>query len=209
MFDYSLVHWVAFLSAAVLLNLAPGPDMAFIVGHTMRGGKRAGFVAMAGIWTGAMGHVILAAAGLTAIVATSAVVFGVVKWVGAGYLIWMGISALRSSGGMPMAQVQARPMGTIFRQGIWVALLNPKVAIFFLAFLPQFVVDGQGPVWAQLALHGGLIILVAGLVEPPLILLGGWLSGALRRSPRLGQWMDRVLGMVLISLGLRLALEKQ
>lgn len=209
MFDYSLIHWATFLSAAVLLNLAPGPDMAFIVGHTMRGGKRAGFVAMAGIWAGAMGHVVMAAVGLTAIVASSAIVFSVVKWLGAGYLIWMGISALRSSGGGMATEVQARPLRAVFRQGIWVALLNPKVAIFFLAFLPQFVVDGQGPVWAQLALHGGLIILVAGLVEPPLILLGGWISAGMRRNPRLGQWMDRALGVVLVSLGLKLALERQ
>ncbi len=82
MFDYSLVHWSTFLSAAVLLNLSPGPDMAFILGQTARGGARAGFAAMLGIWTGAFGHVIMAAAGLSVILATSAVAFSIVKWAG-------------------------------------------------------------------------------------------------------------------------------
>lgn len=210
MFDYSLLHWTTFLSAAILLNLAPGPDIAFILGQTARGGRRAGFAAMFGIWTGAFGHVLLAAAGLSAILATSAVAFSVVKWAGAAYLIWLGIAALRAGGGSFVSDSQTggvtRP---VFRQGVVVALLNPKVAIFFLAFLPQFVVAGAGPVWAQLFLHGSLIIVVAALIEPPLVLAGEKLINHLRHAPRFGLWLDRSLGALFIALGVRLALQER
>lgn len=211
MFDYSLLHWGTFLTAAVILNLAPGPDIAFILGQTVRGGRKSGFAAMAGIWSGAFVHVLMAAAGLSAILATSALVFSLVKWAGAAYLIWLGIKALRSDGsGYVSSQGPASPhLAPIFKQGLIVALLNPKVAIFFLAFLPQFVVAGAGPVWAQLFLHGSLIIVVAAFVEPPLILAGEKLTNRLRNSPRFGLWLDRSLGAVFIALGVRLALEQR
>jgi len=211
MFDYSLLHWATFIIAAVLLNLSPGPDIAFILGQTVRGGRKSGFAALFGIWAGAFVHVLMAAAGLSAILATSAVAFSVVKWAGAAYLIWLGIQALRSDGGSFVSEDVGRSadMFPIFRQGVVVALLNPKVAIFFLAFLPQFVVAGAGPVWAQLFLHGSLIIVVAAFIEPPLVIAGEKLTGKLRNNPRLGLWMDRSLGTVFVALGVRLALEER
>ena len=211
MFDYTLLHWTGFLSAAIVLNLAPGPDIAFILGQTVRGGRKTGFAAMAGIWTGAFGHVLMAAAGLSAILATSAMAFSVVKWVGAGYLIWLGIQALRSDGSGFIAEgiKGSAKLMPIYRQGVVVALLNPKVAIFFLAFLPQFVTPDAGPVWAQLFLHGSLIIVVAAFIEPPLILAGEKLTNKLRSSPKFGLWLDRSLGAILVALGLRLAMEQR
>ncbi len=211
MFDYSLLHWTTFLTAAVLLNLSPGPDIAFILGQTVKGGRKSGFAAMFGIWTGAFGHVLMAAAGLSVVLATSAVAFSVVKWAGAAYLVWLGIQALRSDGGKFVAEgvrtdTRALP---IYKQGVMVGLLNPKVAIFFLAFLPQFVVAGAGPVPAQLFLHGLLIIVVAGFIEPPLVMAGEKLTGKLRANPRIGLWMDRSLGAIFVALGIRLAMEKQ
>ncbi|MBV1926162.1 MAG: LysE family translocator [Rhodobacteraceae bacterium] len=211
MFDYSFLHWTTFLTTAVLLNLSPGPDIAFILSQTVRGGRQAGFAAMAGIWTGAFVHVLLAAVGLSAILATSAVAFSAVKWAGAAYLIWLGIAALRSKGGSYGAEVgkTANSPLIVLRQGIVVSLLNPKVAIFFLAFLPQFVVPGAGPTWAQLFLHGILIIAVAALIEPPLVLLGERLTTKLRNNPSVGLWMDRTLGTIFVALGIRLALEQR
>lgn len=211
MFDYSILHWTTFIAAAVLLNLSPGPDIAFILSQTVRGGRQAGFSAMAGIWIGAFIHVLLAAIGLSAILATSAVAFSIVKWAGAAYLIWLGISALRSKGGSygaDSAKIAKSPF-TILKQGVMVSLLNPKVAIFFLAFLPQFVVPGSGPSWAQLLFHGILIIVVAALIEPPLILLGARLTANLRSNPKVGLWMGRTLGAVFVALGIRLALEQR
>lgn len=209
MFDYSLLHWTAFLGAAVLLNLSPGPDIAFILGKTAQGGVRAGFAAMFGIWTGAFVHVLMAAVGLSALLVASATAYAVVKWAGAAYLIWLGISALRSNGGSYVAGGSGAPPAprAIFRQGVLVAVLNPKVAVFFLAFLPQFVVAGAGPVPAQLALHGVLIIAVAALIEPVIVLLGDRLISGLRGHPAFGKWMDRTLGGLLVGLGVSLAVS--
>lgn len=212
MFDYTLLHWGTFLLTALLLNLSPGPDIAFILGHTLRGGRRSGFAALSGIWCGAAIHVVLAAAGLSAIVMTSAVAFSVVKWVGVAYLMYLGVRALMSSGG-GMAMASSRPDAlaavTIWRQGLMVSVLNPKVAIFFLALLPQFVVAGAGPVWAQLALHGVVIIAVAALVEPPLILVADRLARGLTARPEINRWLDRTLGGIFVALGIRLALEQR
>lgn len=207
LFDYSWAHWATFLTAAFLLNLSPGPDMAFILGQTARGGTKAGFSAMFGIWSGAFVHVIFAALGLSAILATSATAFSVVKWVGAAYLIWLGIQALRSKGGIHASTEGASPksLARVYQQGVLIDVLNPKVAIFFLAFLPQFVEPGAGPVSAQLFLHGTLIIAVAALVEPPLIILGGRLTDYLSRNAQVSRWMDRGLGALFVGLGIKLA----
>jgi threonine/homoserine/homoserine lactone efflux protein len=211
MFEYSLAHWLAFFTAAVLLNLSPGPDMAFILGQTIRGGKRTGFLAMFGIWTGAFIHVVLAAAGLSAILAASAIAFGIVKWLGVIYLVWLGIQALRSNDTFSINNFDS-PLAnglSVFKQGVFVATLNPKVAVFFLAFLPQFVVVGAGSPSMQLFLHGILIIAVAGLVEPPLIFAGSKLTNMLKKNTRIGVWLDKALGSLFIALGIRLALSER
>lgn len=207
MFDYSLAHWATFLTAAVLLNISPGPDIAFILGQTAKKGVKAGFMAMFGIWTGAFIHVVLAALGLSAVLATSAIAFATVKWIGAAYLIWLGIQAWRSKGTHLSIKEKetSQRLIKIFKQGVLVAVLNPKVAIFFLAFLPQFVEVGADPVSAQLFLHGFLIIVVAAFVEPPLILIGGKLTGYLSNNVRVSQWMNRGLGTLFIGLGIKLA----
>ncbi len=211
MFDYSLAHWSTFFIAAVLLNLSPGPDIAFILAQTARNGLRTGFSAMFGIWSGAFFHVLLAAFGLSAILAASAVAFTLVKWVGAVYLIWLGIQAFRSGGASYTygTDVKKSSNKRVFQQGILVAILNPKVAIFFLAFLPQFVVTGAGPASAQLFLHGSLIIVVAAFIEPPLVILGAKLTKYLSNTSAVAAWMDRSLGTLFIGLGIRLALSER
>lgn len=207
MFDYTLIHWATFLAAAVLLNLSPGPDIAFILGQTLRNGRRHGVAAMMGIWTGAALHVVMAAVGLSAILATSALAFSIVKWVGAAYLIWIGIKMLLSRGDSFISNEDDshQRLLSIYWQGALVSALNPKVAVFFLAFLPQFVVEGAGPASAQLLLHGTLIIVVAACIEPPLVLLGSKLGAFLRQNRRVGLWMDRGLGALFVALGARLA----
>ncbi|MEZ5594155.1 MAG: LysE family translocator [Gammaproteobacteria bacterium] len=211
MFEYTLVHWGTFLTAAVLLNLSPGPDFAFILAQTARHGRRSGFAAMFGIWTGAFLHVLLAALGLSAILATSATAFVIVKWIGAAYLIWLGWQALRSRGASyaPAAGTTKPGNIKIFRQGVLVSALNPKVAVFFLAFLPQFVEEGAGPAGAQLFLHGFLIIVIAAFIEPPLVILGARLTRYLNQNPRIATRLDRGLGALFIGLGVRLALSEK
>lgn len=207
MFDYSLTHWATFFTAAILLNLSPGPDMAFILGQTAKRGIRSGFAAMFGIWSGALVHVVFAALGLSAVLAASAIGFSAVKWMGAIYLIWLGIQALRSHGAILSVdgQVAQKGLAHVFRQGVLVAVLNPKVAVFFLAFLPQFTEVGAGPISAQLFLHGFLVIVAAAFIEPPLILIGGKLTACLGHSNKLSRWMDRGLGALFIGLGVKLA----
>lgn len=210
MFEYTAIHWTTFISAAVLLNLSPGPDMAFILGQTVSNGRQGGFAAMFGIWTGALIHVLMAAIGLSAILATSAIAFSIIKSIGAAYLVWLGIQALLARDGSFLSDGQPRKttLRSIYRQGVLVASLNPKVAIFFLAFLPQFVMEGAGPVSAQLFLHGILIIVVAALIEPPLVVAGATLISKLKSNKKIGRWMDKSLGALFIFLGIRLAFSE-
>lgn len=205
--NYSAAHWATFFSAAFLLNLCPGPDMAFILGQTAKGGVKSGFSAMFGIWTGALFHVTFAALGLSAVIAASAIAFSSIKWIGAFYLVWIGIQAIKSRG--ETLNVNNEPalqnFRKIFKQGMFVSILNPKVAVFFLAFLPQFVEAGAGPAGIQLFVHGFLIIAVAAVVEPPLVLAGGKLTGYLSGNARISGLMDKGLGVLFIWLGIKLA----
>jgi threonine/homoserine/homoserine lactone efflux protein len=127
---HAFLHWTTFLSAVILLNLSPSPDIAFILSQSARRGHRIGFAGLFGIWSGAFVHVVMAAAGLSAILATSAEAFTVVKWTGGLYLIWLGIQALRSQGRgfTPEQGGQTAGAGAVYRQGVLVAALNPKVA---------------------------------------------------------------------------------
>lgn len=207
MFEYSAAHWATFLSSSVLLNLSPGPDIAFILEQTLRKGRRHGFAAMLGIWTGAAFHVAMVGVGLSAILATSVLAFSVVKWVGAAYLIYLGIRMLLSRGGsfLPGEGGSHQRLYSTYGQGILVSVLNPKVAVFFLAFLPQFIVEGAGPASAQLFLHGALIIVVAAFIEPPLVMVGSKLGVFLRKNQRASLCIDRTLGALFVVLGVRLA----
>lgn len=206
-FDYSAAHWATFFTAAFLLNLCPGPDMAFILGQTAKGGVKSGFSAMFGIWTGALFHVSFAAMGLSAVIATSAIAFSSIKWIGALYLVWLGIQAIKSKGEIINVKDKTplKNLKIIFKQGMFVSIFNPKVAIFFLAFLPQFVEADAGPASAQLFLHGFLIIVVAAFVEPPLIFAGSRLTNYLTANTKISKWMDKGLGALFIGLGIKLA----
>ena len=208
MFDYSLTHWLTFFTAAILLTLSPGPDIAFILAQCAKRGRQAGFLAMYGIWTGAFFHVFLAAFGLSAILASSAIAFTLVKFTGAGYLIWLAVQSFRSQGVLSETKLPAKFSRNIFQQGMVVAALNPKTAIFFLSFLPQFVVAGAGSVGAQLFLHGSLVIAVAIFIEPPIIFAGAKLTNTISNNPQIGVWLDRGLGCLFVGLGLRLLIQE-
>jgi len=207
---YDLNHWLIFLTAALALNLSPGPDIAYIVSNTVARGKRHGFAASFGVCSGSVVHVLAAAFGLSAILAASALAFSAIKWVGAAYLIYLGLKALLSAGSQFAIDATSRRRSSafaIYRQGFMIDVLNPKVAVFFMAFLPQFANPALGHVPAQLVLHGALIIAVALVVEAGIVLIAARFTDALRRHPRIGLWLDRALGTVLIGLGLRLALQ--
>lgn len=206
------VHDLAlFMSAALLLNLTPGPDMLFVIGTGAARGRRAGVLAALGVGLGCGVHIALAAVGLTALLATSAFAFAVVKWAGAAYLVWTGIAMLRAR---PAAAAATPPPAgrAVFWQGALTNALNPKVALFFLAFLPQFVDAGAGSqAGAFIAL--GLLFTVSGTVVNVIVAL---LAGSLARSfagggagGRIGPWLQRAAGALFIGLGVRLALTER
>ena len=201
-----------FIAAGLLLNLTPGADLLYVATHAARGGRRAAVLAALGIGVGCLFHVALATVGLSAVLASSDLAYTVVKWVGAAYLVWMGLAMLRArppAGGAPAAIDPSR----IFWRGVLTNALNPKVALFFLAFLPQFISPGTA---AHQALAFGLLGLVFTVNGMLVTLAIGWLAGAAReryaqagRASALGRWLQRAAGVMFIGLGIRLAVSSR
>lgn len=209
---YDLQHWLLFFSAAFAINISPGPDVVYIVSNTMAHGRRIGFASSFGVCAGALVHVFAAALGISVILVTSATAFTVVKWTGAGYLVYLGIKTLVSAGQAfaPASGKSPYPSFFVaFRRGMMIDILNPKVAVFFMAFLPQFVDPALGFVSVQLCLLGVLVIVVAIAVEAVYVLGASNLTDSLRGNPGIGRWLDRLLGGILIGLGLRLAFQER
>ncbi|GAA0582065.1 LysE family translocator [Craurococcus roseus] len=202
---------LAYLAACAVLILTPGPDMLFVIAQTLRGGAARGWAAALGIFVGTFGHVALAAIGLAAVLAASPGLFLAVRVAGAAYLIWLGVNclraALRTDGGAaaPDTAVGGAPLGrgAAFRQGMATNLLNPKVALFFLAFLPQFVAPDRAPAWLQMLLLGPLLPLFALPFFGALIAAAGRAASALARVRR---WLDAAAGAVFVGLGVRVLL---
>ncbi|MEO1592685.1 MAG: LysE family translocator [Cyanobacteria bacterium J06632_22] len=204
-------YWLIFFSAAFALNLAPGPDLVYILSRTIAQGQKIGLASSLGVCSGALVHVVAAALGLSAILATSAMAFTIVKYMGAAYLFYLGLQALRSKGSrFSLEPEQTLPVSAwaAFRQGMLVDVLNPKVAVFFMAFLPQFVRAEAGPATLQTLLLGMLVILVAILVESLFVLAAARVTHVFRNNQQLSVWLDRVLGSILIALGVRLVLSQ-
>ena len=204
------VHDLAlFLSAALLLNLTPGPDMLFVAGASAARGRRAGVLAALGVGLGCGVHIALAAVGLSALLATSALAFGVVKWLGAAYLVWTGLSMLRARPAAPAAAPATR---AVFWQGALTNALNPKVALFFLAFLPQFV-DAGAPQQAVAFVALGVLFTASGTVVNVIVALAaGNIAGALAAGGaggRDGPWLQRAAGALFIGLGVKLAFSSR
>lgn len=207
-----LTYWTMFFGAALALSLSPGPDLIYVVSRSIAQGTKVGMASAAGLWIGAFVHVLAVAFGLSAILTTSAEAFTLVKYVGAVYLAYLGVQAFRSPGtkfDLSSERVPKVTAAQAFRQGILVDLLNPKVAIFFMAFLPQFVRPGHGDASLQLIGLGALVIAVAIPIESCFVLAASRTTGFFRQHPQTSVWLDRVLGSILVSLGVRLALFEQ
>ena len=201
-----------FMLAGWVLNLTPGPDVLYVVSRTLRSGRRAGFIAVAGIITGCLVHVTLASLGLGMLLATSATLFTAIKWIGAAYLLWVGVRLLRNPGVPATLQdgVDAanHPAGTgwqVFAGGFLTNVLNPKVVLFFLAFLPQFIAPSVQNKTLAFALLG-IVFTFNGLPVNALYVLLADRMRTSRWAARGMQWLDRVAGVLFIGFGLRLAL---
>ena len=200
-----------FVVSGLLLNITPGPDTLYIVARTSTQGLRAGAVAALGIGAGTLVHITAAALGLSALLAASVTAFTVVKIAGAVYLVYVGAGLIRSSGNRSETALDVVPaaLRKVFVQGFLTNVLNPKVALFFLAFLPQFV-SADSPSKPLAFLFLGVVFNLNGTLWN---LFVAWSSarigGGLRRSAVFAKWFDRSVGSIFVLLGIRLALAKE
>jgi threonine/homoserine/homoserine lactone efflux protein len=191
-----------FVGAALLLLVVPGPSVLYIVTQSVSHGRRAGMASVAGITTGTLVHIAAATIGLSALLASSALAFDVVKYLGAAYLILVGLRRLAGLEQADHAEApRRRSLGRLYRQGIVVNTLNPKTALFFLAFLPQFVDSTRGAAWAQILLLGLLFAGLGFLSDGVWALVAGTLGERLRSSRRFPQVQRYVSGSVFVGLG--------
>lgn len=196
----------AFLVAAVLITATPGPDNLMVLGTGISKGRAQGMAFGLGCALGCLSHTVLAVVGISALIASSPLAFTALKIAGGLYLIWLGSQALRHAGRATAAAGQdgAASLGQQFARGLVANAINPKVVLFFLSFLPQFVVPAQGGVGWQVAGLGLAFTIQAAILFGFLGYFAGAIGGWLNRRPRAGTWLDRIAGVVFISLGLRL-----
>lgn len=197
-------HLAVFLAASLVLALTPGPAVLFIVARSMQGGRAAGLVSAAGIAIGSLIQVTLASFGLSALFFASATAYQVVRWLGAAYLVYLGIRTLtdRRPGAPSLPDRATERLRPVFRAGLFVNLLNPKTALFFLSFLPQFVVTDRGPAWAQTMAFGAIFIAIAACTDSLYALLSGSLRSLLSERGALkllGRWVS---GGIYLALGI-------
>jgi threonine/homoserine/homoserine lactone efflux protein len=196
-----------FALAVLAFAAIPGPAVFYIVTRSVSQGRRAGYVSAAGIAAGGLFHVAAATLGISALLASSATAFTVVKYFGAAYLVYLGVRSLRrEDDGDPVNPVLALPPRRVFRDGVVVAVLNPKTALFFLAFLPQFVEPGRGPVPMQLAVLGLVLVVIALASDISYALVSGSARNWLRNRRELLRRSRFLTGGVYITLGVTAAL---
>ena len=201
--------FLLFVAAGVLLNITPGPDMLYIIGRSSSQGWRAGAAAALGIGAGCVVHIVAAALGLSAILAASATAFTLLKIIGAAYLVYVGVSLIRSSPhGRRAIALAPSKLRTVFVQGFLTNVLNPKVALFFLAFLPQFI-DSDAPSKPLAFLFLGAVFNFNGTLWN---LLVAWsaarFTGGIERT-KLAAWFNRCIGGLFVYLGVRLVFARQ
>ncbi len=200
----------AFFTAALIFAAMPGPAMFYAAARTLAGGRRAGMMAALGIHLGGWVHVLAATLGLSALFHAVPPLFLAVKLAGAAYLVWLGIGMLRARAlDKPGPTLSIRSPAAAFRQSVAVEVLNPKTALFFLAFLPQFVdVGAAWPVWVQLLLLGTIVNVMFSLADLLAVIAAGAVARGLAQSRRAQMLLSRAGGVILIGLGLRLAINR-
>jgi threonine/homoserine/homoserine lactone efflux protein len=201
--------FATYLLACLVVVLAPGPDMMFVLGQTLAGGARRGWAAALGIYCGALVHILAAALGVAAILAAEPAFFAALRLAGGAYLVWLGIQSLHAAWkGAPVLQ-PAAAVRRVVLQGALTNITNPKVALFFLAFLPQFVSPGRAPEWLQMLLLGPILPLMS--VPFFALLIAGAATAATRlsRSARAARWLHGAAGTIFLGLGARLLLARR
>ena len=196
-----------FIVASALLTIAPGPDIIYVLTRGIAQGAKAGMAAALGFATGCIFHTVLAAVGIAALIRSSPIAFDVVRYAGAAYLVYIGIEALRHRSSFSVeASRDVKALATIYRQSVVGNILNPKVTLFFLAFLPQFVDAASGAIGWQMALLGAIFMVQTVVIFGAVAIFSGWIGDWVRRRPRMGERLNIFAGVTFIALGIRVAL---
>jgi len=201
---------LSFLLTAVLLTATPGPDNLMVLSMGISGGRRAGIAFGLGCAVGCLSHTVLAVVGVSALLVASPTAFMLLKWAGGAYLLWLGIQALKKAGTgqLPARAAANKSVRSLFLQGLIANAINPKVVLFFLSFLPQFVNETQGHVEWQLGLLGVLFSLQAAVLFGLLGYFSGAIGAWLSHRPVAGLWLDRAAGAIFVALGLRMVISR-
>jgi len=203
----SLELWISFFIATAIFAYMPGPAMLYATAQTISGGKRAGWLAALGIHIGGYVHVIAAAFGLAVLFQTIPILYTVLKFIGAAYLIWLGIQLCKSNSVNSGVSDKAQSKPSTFMNSVTVEILNPKTAVFFVAFLPQFTdISASFPIWLQLLIFGSIVNIMFSSADVICVVLSGYIHKLIERSRTGNRLMQRFGGGLLIGLGIHLAL---
>jgi len=205
-------YWLVFITAAIILNISPGPDMLYLVSKTISFGKRSGFATALGLGTGAIIHTLFVSLGISVIISQSIVVFTIIKYLGAIYLLYLGFQSL-TSGNIEHkdfdGKIKRESFFKSYIQAVIIDITNPKVAIFFIAFLPQFYRQNETSQFVQFMTLGFIIVLIGLIIESLIVLLSDKISQQLKEKEFIAKAFDKIFGGILIGLGLKLVFEKK
>jgi threonine/homoserine/homoserine lactone efflux protein len=206
----TLQQFIGFLLAAILITASPGPDNLMVLSMGISKGRRQGIAFGLGCALGCLSHTVLAVVGVSALIAASPTAFTLLKVCGGLYLIWLGVNALRSLGGAKVGAVKSdeTSLSKLFLKGVFANAINPKVVLFFLSFLPQFVIPANGNVGLQMALLGVTFTVQAAVLFGTLGYFSGAIGQWLNTKPKASAILDRVAGTVFVALGLRLIVNR-
>jgi threonine/homoserine/homoserine lactone efflux protein len=208
---FQIENFYLFLSVSILINLSPGPDMLYTAARSLSQGSKAGIFSALGIFAGCLFHIAAATVGLSALIAQSAFWFGLIKYAGAGYLVFLGLRSLLAGKETTkeLANLSFLPYNKVFLQGMITNLLNPKVAIFFLSFLPQFVNPASEHVKEQIIFLGLWFAVQGTLILIIIAMLTGYFSRLLKRNKNFWKWQEKFTGLILVGLGIRMLFVKK
>ena len=198
-------HFLLFVAAAVVLAITPGPGIFYVLARTLASGRREGIQSALGTFFGGLFHVFAAALGVSAVLAASAVAFHTVKYAGAAYLVWLGIRMIRTRNAEMPADAAVPRQGS-FRQGILTEALNPKTALFFLSFIPQFISAGRGHVFLQFIVLGAISVLLNTVADLVVVFMAAPLERKLKSNARFRRRQRVASGLGMIGLGAYVAL---
>jgi len=208
---FNIGNFYLFLTVSILINISPGPDMIYTAARSLSQGTKAGVLSALGIFTGCLVHITAATFGLSKIIEESVLIFSIIKYAGAAYLIYLGIRALvsKKKNESDIRSLPSMSNPKIFVQGMTTNILNPKVAIFFLSFLPQFINPQSSHVQGQIAFLGFWFDAQGTCVLLLVATVTGAFRNLLQKNPGFWQWQEKITGIILIALGIKMLFTKK